>query len=165
LGPHDLERIHVDFIEGAKMLIDGTVDAQYQRPVPNQVMTDLCARIPVRILRFEPKEIEAALKAVPCDRAILMKKGAITGLSEDIPQLGVLNLLVAHSRSSEELVRLVVQTIIENSSRLGRLLPLFEGLTDLLELTRQERCASLEFDGVRLHPGAARAYADAGYMK
>ena len=164
LGPNDLERVYVDFAEGARMLIAGEVDAQYQRPVPNRVMTDLSERIAVRVLRYESRQIEVALKAVPCDRPTFMKKGAVRGLDEDIPQLGVLNLLVAHPRCREATVRLVVQTIIDNATELGARLPLFADLAKLLDVTRRERCALLEFGGVTLHPGAARAYADAGYI-
>ena len=164
LGPNDLERIHVDFADGARMLISGEVDAQYQRPIPNQVMTELSEQILVRVLRYEPRQIEAALKAVPYDRPTLMKKGAVPGLDEDIPQLGVLNLLVSHARVHEETVRLVVQAVVANAVELGALVPLFAGLRELLDTTRLERCALLEFDNVTLHPGAASAYANLGYI-
>ena len=70
MGPHDLERVYVDFAEGAEMLVAGDVDAQYQRPIPNRVMTDLCQRVPLRILRmlkalnscltFSPRRTHAA---------------------------------------------------------------------------------------------------------
>lgn len=164
LGPHDLERVYVDFADGARMLVSGEVDAQYQRPIPNKVMTELSERILLHVLRYEPKQIEAALKAVPYDRLTLMKKGSVRGLDEDIPQLGVLNLLVAHPRTHPDTVRLVVRTVIDNATELAARLPLFEGLSELLDVTRTEHCASLEFDGVMLHLGAVRAYADAGYI-
>lgn len=163
LRPDDLERVYVDFAEGARMLIAGDVDAQYQRPIPNQVMTELSERVPVRVLRYSPEQIEAALKAIPCDRLTIMRKDTIRGLDEDIPQLGVMNLLVTHARADVETVHLLVQAIIGNASELGARLPLFAGLCDLLETTRKERCASLQFDDVLLHPGAARAYAAAGF--
>jgi uncharacterized protein len=164
LGPHDVERVYVDFAEGAGMLIAGEVDAQYQRPVPNRVMTELSERIPVRVLRYEPDQMAAALKAIPCDRPTIMKRGAIRGLDEDIPQLGVFNLLVTHARADEDIVRLVTQTILDHADELGARLPLFAGLPELLDTMRIERCSSLQFDGVMLHPGAARAYAEAGYL-
>jgi uncharacterized protein len=164
LGLNDVHRVYVDFAEGAQMLMSGEVDAQYQRPIPNRVMTELSEQIQVRVLRYGPKQIEAALEAIPYDRATLMRKGAVRGLEEDILQLGVLNLLVAHARADEGTVRLVAQTVIENSIELGVLVPLFAGLRELMDMTRKERCASLEFDGVTLHPGAARAYADAGFI-
>jgi TRAP transporter TAXI family solute receptor len=164
IGPDDIEKVYVDFAEGARLLVTGAVDAQYQRPIPNRVMTHLCQQVDVRILRFDQQEIEAALRAVPCDRPISMKAGSVPNLVDDIPQLGVLNLLVTHRRCEEDLVSRVTGAIIEHAPRLATLLPLFEDLPALLESTRGDRCASLEFDGVALHPGAARAYADAGYM-
>ena len=165
LGEQDLERVYVDFAEGARMLVSGEVDAQYQRPIPNQVMTDLSERIAVRVLRYAPGQIDAALNAVPHDRPTVIRKGAIRGLEEDIPQLGVVNLLVTHARCPEQTAYLVVQTIIAAAAELGARLPLFAGLCDLLELSRAEGGALLEFDGVTLHPGAARAYVDAGYLQ
>ena len=163
-GPRDVERVYVDFAEGARLLVAGEVDAQYQRPIPNKMMTELCQQIPVRVLRFTPVEIEAALKAVPCDQPVLMRKGAVPGLEEDIPQLGVLNLLATHQRCPEQVVYLVVRAIMSQARQLGELEPLFGGLHDLLEETRRGRCSSLEFDGVTLHPGAARAFAEAGFL-
>jgi TRAP-type uncharacterized transport system substrate-binding protein len=93
-----------------------------------------------------------------------MKQGSIRGLDEDIPQLGVLNLLVAHARTDERTVQLVAQAVITHAIALGALVPLFDGLPALLDMIRCERFVSLEFDDVRLHPGAARAYADAGFL-
>ena len=164
LGPLDLERVYVNFADGARMLASGKIDAQYQCPVPNQVMTELSERILVRVLRYEPAQLEAALRFIPSDRLTIMRKGAIHGLEEDIPQLGVLNLLVTHSRVNEDLVRHVVQVIVTQAAELSRLLPLFNELPDLLGIVRAERCAPLEFDTVKLHPGAARFYVEAGYI-
>jgi TRAP transporter TAXI family solute receptor len=164
LGLNDVQRVYVDFAEGARMLISGEVDAQYQRPIPNRVMTELSKQCEVRVLRYDKTQIEAALRAIPYDRLTLMNKGSIRGLDEDIPQLGVLNLLVAHARTDERTVQLVAQAVITHAIALGALVPLFDGLPALLDMIRCERFVSLEFDDVRLHPGAARAYADAGFL-
>ena len=164
IGDNDITKVHVGFAEGARRLISGEVDAQYQRPIPNEVMTDLCRKTPVRVLRFDPHEIDAALQAMPCDQPVTMKAGALPGLDEDISQLGVLNLLVAHRRAEDEIVRLVVEAILGKAATLAETLPLFADLPELLATTALQRCASLEFDGVTLHPGAARAYAAAGYI-
>ena len=159
IGPDDIEKVYVDFVDGARLLVSGEVDAQYQRPIPNQVMTDLCRQIQVRILRFDPHEIEAAQRAVPSDRPINMKAGALPGLTDDIPQLGVLNLLVTHRRCDEDLVRRVTDAIIAHAPSLTSHLPLFKDLPDLMRSTLADGGASLEFEGVELHPGAAHAYA------
>ena len=164
LGPNDLERVYVNFVDGARLLADGQIDAQYQCPVPNQIMTELSERIPVRVLAFEPAQYEAALKAIPQDRPTVMRKGAIRGLDQDVPQLGVFNLLMAHASADEAMVQSVTQAIVDQANELASLLALFSGLPDLLETMRSERCAGLQFDGVTLHPGAARVFSATGYL-
>jgi TRAP-type uncharacterized transport system substrate-binding protein len=42
---------------------------------------------------------------------------------------------------------------------------LFKGLKDLFEPLRSKGAAALEFGGVPLHPGAIRAYREAGWLK
>jgi TRAP-type uncharacterized transport system substrate-binding protein len=42
---------------------------------------------------------------------------------------------------------------------------LFRGLKSLFEPLRIEGRAALEFGGVPLHPGAVRAYTEAGWLK
>jgi TRAP-type uncharacterized transport system substrate-binding protein len=118
----------------------------------------------VRVLRYGASQLEAALKAIPYDRPTIMKKGVFRGVDEDNPQLGVLNLLVAHARLDDAIAYGVAKGIIEGAAVLGRELPLFAGLGDLLDTVRAERCAPLQFDTVTLHPGAARFYAEKGYL-
>ena len=45
IGSGDLERVYVDFAEGAEMLATGAVDAQFQCPIPNRVMNELSERV------------------------------------------------------------------------------------------------------------------------
>jgi TRAP-type uncharacterized transport system substrate-binding protein len=85
-------------------------------------------------------------------------------VDEDIPQLAVLNVLVTHERVDEDLVYALVSTLVRNTGNLARLNRLFEGLADLYEPLRTEGPGALELGGVPLHPGAVRAYRDAGYL-
>ncbi|MGZ3289532.1 MAG: TAXI family TRAP transporter solute-binding subunit, partial [Xanthobacteraceae bacterium] len=153
IGPGDLERVYVDFAEGAEMLATGAVDAQFQCPVPNRVINDLSERVLLRILSYDPAHLDAALKAIPHDRRIMMKKGALRGLDQDVPQLGVLNLLVTHARSDAATVEHVVRAIVLAATELGRIDPLFAGLAELLEMFRHNSKARPEFGGVELHQG------------
>jgi TRAP-type uncharacterized transport system substrate-binding protein len=165
MGPDDLERIYVDFADGAEMLAAGTVDAQFQCPIPNRVMTELSERISVRVLTYDPPHLDAALKAIPHDQRIMMRKGALRGLDQDVPQLGVLNLLVTHARIDATTVERVVGAIILAATELGRLDPLFAGLAELIETFRNQNRAVREFGGVELHPGAVRAYLETGSLR
>ena len=165
IGPGDLERVYVDFAEGAEMLATGAVDAQFQCPVPNRVINDLSERVLLRVLSYDPAHLDAALKAIPHDRRIMMKRGALRGLDQDLPQLGVLNLLVTHARTDAATVERVVRAIVLAAPELGRIDPLFAGLADLLDMFRHNSKVRPEFGGVELHPGAVRAYRELGFLR
>src|SRR5262249_5988154 len=57
--------VHMGFDEGAGALIAGDVDAQFQPPIPNRVMTDLSQRADVRVVPYAPGQLEKVLANVP----------------------------------------------------------------------------------------------------
>jgi TRAP transporter TAXI family solute receptor len=160
----DFTPVYLDFAAGADALAAGEVDAQFQCPIPNQVMTDLAARIDLRALGLGPGEIETVLRVAPDYRSTMMRKHAIRGLEEDVAQIAVVNVLVTHVRVPEVVVCDVVDAIIKHAGELGRLNPLFAGLQDLFEPLRRQGPSALEFGDVPLHPGALRACRAAGLV-
>lgn len=160
----DFEPMYLDFAAGADALADHKVDAQFQCPIPNQVMTDLAARVDLEVIPYGPGEMEKVLRAISYYRSTVMPAHAICGLAHDVPQIAVVNVLATHARVAEKTVRDLVGAVIEGVDDLGRLNPLFAGLSGLFEPLRREGCAGLEFGGVPLHPGALQAYRDAGYL-
>jgi uncharacterized protein len=160
----DFTPVYLDFAAGADALAAGGVDAQFQCPIPNQVMTDLAARADLRVLPYGPREIETVMRAVPDYRATVMAKHAIRGLAQDVAQIAVVNVLATHARVPEPVVRDVVAEVIAAAGELGRLNPLFAGLQDLFAPLRLRGPSVLEFGGVALHPGALRAYREAGLV-
>ena len=50
----DFTPVHLGFADGAHALEAGDVDAQFQCPIPNQVMTDLSERAEIRVLASPP---------------------------------------------------------------------------------------------------------------
>jgi len=160
----DFTPVYLDFAAGADALAAAEVDAQFQCPIPNQVMTDLAARVDLQVIPYGPAEIEKVLGAVSFYRPAVMRARAIRGLDHDVAQIAVVNVLVTHARVDETTVRDVVGAVIAGADELGRLNPLFLGLPDLFEPLRREGRAALEFGGVPLHPGALRAYDEAGLL-
>jgi TRAP transporter TAXI family solute receptor len=156
--------VYLDFAAGADALAAGEVDAQFQCPIPNKVMTDLAARIDVRVLPYAAGQLESVIKAVAYYRPTVMRKGAIRGLVEDVAQVAVVNVLVTHARMPDAMVRDAVGTIVSSAAELGRLNPLFSGVEDLFAPLRTDGPAALEFGGVPLHPGALSAYREAGFL-
>jgi TRAP transporter TAXI family solute receptor len=156
--------VYLDFAAGAQALVRGEVDAQLQCPIPNQVMTDLSSRCDIRVLPYAPGQLETLLGAVPFYRRTVMRQGALRGLDADVEQPAVVNVLATHARTPEATVRDVVAAIVANAGELGRINPLFEGLGDLFKPLKTQGASALEFGGVDLHPGAIRAYREAGLL-
>ena len=160
----DFTPLYLDFAAGADALAAGEVDAQFQCPIPNQVMTDLAARTDLRVIPYGPGQIETVMRAVPHYRATVMRKQAIRGHEQDLAQIAVVNVLATHARVPQPLVRDVVGAVTKEADALGRLNPLFVGLQELLAPLRLQGRAALEFGGVPLHAGAVQAYRDAGLL-
>jgi TRAP transporter TAXI family solute receptor len=157
--------VHMGFAEGAEALIAGDVDAQFQPPIPNRVMTDLSRRAAVRVVPYGPGQLEKILSAVPFYRRVTMEKGLFPGVTEDIAQIGVVNVLVTHERVPEPVVYDMTQAIAGNLDKLPQMNPLFEGISDLFEPLYIKGATAFEFGGVPLHTGAARAYEELGRLR
>ena len=160
----DVTPVYLDFAAGADALVAGDVDAQFQCPIPNQVMTDLAARVDLCVIPYGAGQIESVMQAVPYYRATVMRRHAIRGLEQDTAQLAVVNVLATHARVPEPMVHDVVGAVIKEADALGGINPLFAGLRELFAPLRSKGRAALEFGGVPLHPGAVRAYREAGLL-
>jgi TRAP transporter TAXI family solute receptor len=164
IGFDQFTPIYLDFAAGADALAKRDVDAQLQRPIPNKVMTELNARADIRVVPYEPADLETVLRKCAIYRKTTMRKGALRGLQDDVVQPAVVNVLVTHARVNAEMVRQVAATCIAGADELASLDALFIGMSELLLPLRQHGAAALEFEGVKLHEGALRAYRDAGLI-
>ena len=73
-------------------------------------------------------------------------------------------MLVSHAHVPEPVVHDTVAAVIGGADRLAATNPLFVGLSELFAPLRAQGPAALEFGGVPLHPGALRAYREAGLL-
>lgn len=153
-----IKPVYMTFAEGAEALEAGAVDAQLQCPIPNRVMTALDAAVPLRVLRYSDAQLAEMLDKVSFYRRAVMRKDALRALGEDVPQPGVLNVLVCHERADRDLIAQVALAIAKGAKELGQENALFDGLDGLMQSYRQGT-APAEIDGVPLHQGARRGYA------
>src|SRR5271169_2822531 len=160
----DFTPMFLDFAAGAEALSRGEADAQLQCPIPNKVMTALAARVLLRVLPYAPADLDTVLGAVPFYRRTVMRKGAIRGLDADVAQAAVVNVLVTHARTPENIVREVAAAVVSARDELPRLNALFDGVAALFEPLRLDGATALEFGGVALHPGAVAAYRAVGLL-
>jgi TRAP transporter TAXI family solute receptor len=157
--------VHLSFVDGAEALAVGKVDVQFHPPIPNKVLTDLSQRADIRVIPFGAGQMDKVLAQVPFYRPVTVEKNAFRGVTEDITQVGVINVVVTHERIPERVVYDMAKTIVDNFDTLPRMNPLFKGLKDLFEPLRTKGAAAFEFGGVPLHPGALKAYKESGYLK
>ena len=123
----DVTPIFLDFAAGAEALERGEADAQLQCPIPNKVMTALAARVLLRVLPYASADLDTVLRAVPFYRRTVMRKGAIRGLDADLAQAAVVNVLVTHARTPENIVAAVASAVFSARDELPRLNALFDG--------------------------------------
>src|SRR5258707_12548091 len=57
----DFSPVYLDFAAGGAAMAAGDVDAQFQCPIPNAVMTDLAQRIALRVLPYRSGELESVM--------------------------------------------------------------------------------------------------------
>ena len=156
--------VHLNFTDGADALINGKIDVQFHPPIPNKVLTDLSQRADIRVISFDADQLEKLFTQVPFYRPVVVEKNAFRGVVEDVTQIGVINVIVTHERIPERIVHGMAKAIANNLETLPQMNPLFKGLKNLFEPLRGQGTAAFEFGGVPLHPGALKAYEEAGWL-
>ncbi len=160
----DFTPVYINFADGADALASGEVDAQWQCPIPNQLMTELAERCELRVLPYGDGELDRLLDKVQFYRRATVPAGAFRGHGADSDQVGVLNVLMTHESVDDDLVCRVVGAMAENTALMAGISPLYATLAPLYEPLRTSGEAALTITGVPLHPGAVRAYAEAGLL-
>lgn len=159
-----LEPVFIEFDEASEACLSGDVDAIWQIPVPNGIVTGLTAKQPMRILDYGPGQLETVLTDHPLYRHAIVEAGAFPGQERDTAQIGVLNVCVTHASASEELIYEFVSALVRETGMLGTLHHVYGKLGALIGEIRTEGIGVFEPGGVAMHPGALRAYKDAGLL-
>lgn len=160
----EFEPHYLGFSDGADALRNGLIDAQWQCPIPNPVMTQLANDTNVRVLEWEREELERILSEVEFYRRAIMPAGCFRGIVNDSPQVGVLNVITTHARTNEKLVHDWAAAMIKNTEELATALPLYQGLPHLFDELKTNGQSVFEPGGVKMHSGAVRAYKEAGLI-
>lgn len=161
----DFTPVYLGFAAAGEALINGEIDALWQRPIPNQAMTDLSERADVRVVSYATGQFAKIVSAASFYRKITVEKNAFRGASEDSPQVGVVNVIVTRENVAQDAVHAMTAAIASNLDALPKLNPLFLSLKPLFAELRARGATAFEFAGVRLHTGALRAYRDQGWLK
>lgn len=163
-GSGGIEPVFAEFDEASDALLTGDIDAIWQIPVPNKIVSGLAAKKPMRILEFGPGQLDRVLADHPLYRHAVVPAGLFPGQETDTEQVGVLNVCVTHATVTEELIYEFVSTMVRETGMLAGLHHVYIRLGDLIGEIETQGISVFEPGGVPLHPGALRAYKDAGYL-
>lgn len=163
-GADDIRFDHASTFDSGSALIDGRVAAQLSAPIPSTHFSELCARTPVKVLTFEPADIETLCRIHPFYSPALVPADCVPGLAADVPALGVLNVIVAAAVAPADFVHDVAAAFIAGAARLEKAHPLFRGLPGVLGRARAQGTAALAPGDAPLHPAARRAFVEAGLL-
>jgi len=158
----DIKPVYLSFRPGARAVKDGKADAQFQCCVPNPAMTELSELSKVRAV--ELGSMKAKVMAVPVYGETVLKAGAFKGHDRDIPAIADVNAWYAHKSLSSDVAYLYTKTILENYQTFGKKMPQFLTVAQVLDAAKKQGMKALEI-GAPLHPGAIRAYKEAGILK
>ena len=164
VGFETFEQVHLNFLDGANALAAGEIDAQFQCPIPNKVMTELAERADIRVLDYRAGQLETLLDRVGFYRPARVRAGALRSHDRDSDQIGVLNVIATHARTPDDTVARLALLMATQHESLAALNPLFDGLDRLFDPLKEEGAEGLAIDGVPLHPAAAAAYRELGLI-
>jgi TRAP transporter TAXI family solute receptor len=138
----------------AASLQDGLIEAfPFCAGVPIAAYQELESANRVRYFAFNREEIRAIKAALPELSETVIPKGSYRQLHEDQRTVGVFNIGLAHKDLPEDLVYLVVKTVLENAEELARAHPAAKETV----LENWQRNTVIPF-----HPGALRYLKERG---
>lgn len=158
----DIQPVYLDFAEGGTALREGNVHAQLQDGLPNAAMKELSELADIKLIKFSEEEIKRLTDGAPYSR-IFLEKDVFRGVTERTPTIGSPGVLITTASADPELIYAVTKCIIENADEINRKAPACLANT-FLEMAK-ENPRVLEVGAAPLHPGAYRAFKEAGLLK
>jgi len=158
----DITPVYLSFRPGSRAVKDGKADAQLQCCLPNPAMTELSELSKVRAVSLD----SAIGKIVtnPVYGKAILPKGAFRGHDRDSMAIADVNGWMAHKSLPDDVAYLVAKTLIQNIDKFAKKMPQFASVKGLFARAKTEGASALEV-AAPLHPGAARAFREAGILK
>ena len=140
---------YLSFTEVAAQMQDRTLDAGFvSASYPVAAITDAATSMGIRLLPVTPDTVARIREEYPFLKAVVIPKGTYRGMDEDLPTIGMDNVLACRAGLPDDLVYQLTRV-------------LFESLSELAETHAAARRISIEEapnTSIPLHPGAARYY-------
>jgi TRAP transporter TAXI family solute receptor len=147
----DIDAKHLSFDESTAGIQDGSIDAAFVTAgTPTGAVEGLGATEDVVILTIEADKAEELIAKYPYYAKDEVPSG-VYGLTDTVPTVAVLAMLVVREDLSEQLVYDITKAIFENTDKIGHA---------KAQLIKAEN--ALNGVGIEVHPGAQKYYDEKG---
>lgn len=154
LSYDDIREQRLNFNETADALRNGDIDAGFWSVgAPTSSILNLATTNSIRLIPLSDAEREAAKAQSAVMASVNLAGGTYEGVADDVPTLGIPNVLVVSSEMSDDLAYAVTKAMFENIEELRAVHPAANQTT--VEFT-------ISATPVPLHPGAIRYYEEIG---
>lgn len=156
--------VYAAFSPGARAVREGKADLQFQCCPKNPSLTELSELAEIRHVAIPQNRLDIVTNATPAYGQMQVKKGAFKGLQRDFNaiQLGVGWMVAANS--DPQIAYVVAKTIIEKYKEMSKKKKNFASIEPVFAAARKQGVKALEM-GAPMHPGAIRAFKEAGILK
>lgn len=159
----DYVPVHLGFGAGGRAVREGKADAQLQCCAPNGSLTELS-----ELAKVHTVDMSARLAAITAKYdtygTTVMKSGIFRGHGNDMKVIGLWQGWMSTPDLPAETAHLIAQTFVAHLDDFAKKMPNFEKTKALFALAKTEGRGILEM-GAPLHPGALKAYQEAGILK
>jgi TRAP transporter TAXI family solute receptor len=156
MSPDDLDGVPVpNFVEGAKLLAEGTVAGVMLAP-GSGVVKQTMSQLPVRFITvIEPQAAAAVAKSLPGSYVGRVEPSdRMPEINQAVDLIGYQYALLTHANASEDVVYELVKALHANKAAL------IEGHGSFRRF--DPAAMANQVDGATFHPGAVRFYREAG---
>lgn len=156
MSEDDFEPEYLRAAEAPDFLRDGRIDCFfYTVGIGGAAIQDITTTSDVHLVPLADDEFAAMIEAAPYYAFATVPAGTYGGQDQDVTLFGVKALFVTSTEMSEDDMYTIVSAILDNIEAFRAIHPA------LASLTTEDFLSGL---GAPLHPGAQRAYEDAGLM-
>jgi len=147
------------FSESASNLRDGNLDAFFGGSgLPMPAVVDLATSHKIRLISFDPDFLKKLQSEVPAIEITKIPANTYKGVDYDVTTIGIPSTLVTRDNMKEETAYQVAKTLLDADNR-KYMVSIYKAWNPSPGIDLWKRI------GVPLHPGAERAYREAGIIK
>ena len=160
----DIRPIYLSFGPGGRAVREGKADVQWQCCPPNKGLTELTELANVRHVQFPQKQLDLVPNTTSAYSQMMVKKGAFKGLDRDINTIRLGIGWMVLKDSDPEIAYAVAKTMIAKYKEMSKKARHFASIEPIYAAARKQGISALEV-AAPLHPGAIRAFKEAGILK